>query len=108
MSATMPAEYGEAFFRYLAAGTPDGPQAAGVRARIPDFRRPRSRAPGAAARRGRRLGLVEAINQQLRLLKIHLPYHESGHVLNLSCNVLTGGTRLEDIERLRRDVAYTN
>jgi hypothetical protein len=55
-----------------------------------------------------KLGLVDAINQRLGLLKIHLPYHESDHVLNLAYNVLTGGTRLEDIERLRHDVAYMN
>jgi hypothetical protein len=55
-----------------------------------------------------KLGLVEAVNERLRLLKIHLPYHESDHVLNLVYNVLTGGTRLEDIERLRHDVAYMN
>jgi hypothetical protein len=55
-----------------------------------------------------RLGLVEAIDERLRLLKVHLPYHESDHVLNLAYNVLTGGTRLEDIERLRHDVAYLN
>lgn len=55
-----------------------------------------------------KLGLVEAINDSLRLLKIHLPYHESDHVLNLAYNVLTGGTRLEDIERLRHDVGYMN
>jgi hypothetical protein len=29
-------------------------------------------------------------------------------VLNLASNVLTGGTRLEDIERLRHDVGYMN
>ena len=79
---------------------------AGVRALVPNFRRPRARAPGAAAGRGRRLGLVEAINEQLRLVKILLPYHESVHVLNLAYNVLTGGTRLGDIECLRRDAAY--
>ncbi len=55
-----------------------------------------------------RLGLPDAINERLRLLKVHLPYHESDHVLNLAYNVLTGGTRLEDIERLRHDVAYMN
>jgi len=55
-----------------------------------------------------KLGLVEAINDNLQLLKIHLPYHESDHVLNLAYNVLCGGTRLEDIERLRHDVAYMN
>jgi hypothetical protein len=31
-----------------------------------------------------KLGLVEAINERLRLLKVHLPYHESDHVLNLA------------------------
>jgi hypothetical protein len=55
-----------------------------------------------------KLGLVEAINDNLQLLKIHLPYHESDHVLNMAYNVLCGGTRLEDIERLRHDVAYMN
>src|SRR6266498_3634461 len=55
-----------------------------------------------------KLGLVETINERLTLLKIHLPYHESDHVLNMAYNVLTGGTRLEDIERLRHDVAYMN
>jgi Transposase DDE domain group 1 len=55
-----------------------------------------------------RLGLVEQLDQRLRLLKVHLPYHESDHVLNLAYNVLCGGTRLEDIERLRHDTAYMN
>jgi hypothetical protein len=55
-----------------------------------------------------KLGLVEQINQGLHLLKVHLPYHESDHVLNLAYNVLCGGTRLEDIERLRHDTAYLN
>jgi Transposase DDE domain group 1 len=54
------------------------------------------------------LGLVEQLDQRLRLLKVHLPYHESDHVLNLAYNVLCGGTRLEDIERLRHDTAYMN
>jgi hypothetical protein len=55
-----------------------------------------------------RLGLVEAIDDRLKLLEVHLPYHESDHVLNLAYNVLCGGTRLEDIERLRHDTAYMN
>ena len=55
-----------------------------------------------------KLGLVEEINERLSLLKVHLPYHESDHVLNLAYNVLCGGTRLEDIERLRHDTAYMN
>jgi hypothetical protein len=55
-----------------------------------------------------KLGLVEQINEGVQLLKVHLPYHESDHVLNLAYNVLSGGTRLEDIERLRHDSAYLN
>lgn len=55
-----------------------------------------------------RVGLVDQINDGLHLLKIHLPYHESDHVLNLAYNVMCGGTRLEDIERLRHDTAYMN
>src|SRR6185437_9588005 len=55
-----------------------------------------------------KLGLMDAISGSLHLLKIHLPYHESDHVLNMAYNVLCGGTRLEDIERLRHDVAYLN
>lgn len=55
-----------------------------------------------------KLGLPELINDKLNLLKRHLPYHESDHVLNMAYNVLCGGTRLEDIELLRHDVAYMN
>lgn len=55
-----------------------------------------------------KLGLRSQIDADLGLLKVHLPYHESDHVLNIAYNVLCGGTRLEDIERLRHDVAYMN
>lgn len=55
-----------------------------------------------------KLGLPEQIDEGLQLLKVHLPYHESDHVLNLAYNVLCSGTRLEDIERLRHDTAYMN
>lgn len=50
-----------------------------------------------------RLGLVRAIDESLHLLKVHLPYHESDHVLNIAYNVLAGHTRLEDLELLRQD-----
>jgi hypothetical protein len=53
-----------------------------------------------------RLKLDRAINDSLKVLKAHLPYHESDHVLNIAYNVLTGGTCLEDIERLRNDEVY--
>lgn len=55
-----------------------------------------------------KLGLPGRIDDRLELLKVHLPYHESDHVLNLAYNVMCGGTRLEDIERLRHDTAYMN
>ena len=55
-----------------------------------------------------KLGLPRLIDERVELLKVHLPYHESDHVLNLAYNVVCGGTRLEDIERLRHDVAYMN
>ncbi len=55
-----------------------------------------------------RLGLVEDINENLKLLKIHLPYHESDHVLNLAYNILAGGVRLEDIEQRRQDENFLN
>jgi len=54
-----------------------------------------------------RLGLAKILDDQLHLLKFHLPYHESDHVLNMAYNVMTGGTYLEDIERLRQDGTYT-
>ena len=53
-----------------------------------------------------RLGLVDEINEHLELLKVHLPYHESDHVLNLAYNVLVGGQRLEDIELRRQDESF--
>ena len=55
-----------------------------------------------------RLGLVEEINQNLELLKVHLPYHESDHVLNIAYNILAGGQRLEDIELRRQDEVFLN
>jgi hypothetical protein len=42
------------------------------------------------------------------LFKIHLPYHESDHVLNLAYNALCDGQCLEDLERRRQDEAYLN
>jgi hypothetical protein len=54
----------------------------------------------------RQLGLAEAIDRRLHLLKIHLPYHESDHVLNFAFNALCDGTCLEDLELRRQDEAY--
>jgi hypothetical protein len=54
----------------------------------------------------RNSGLIDAINRRVHLLKIHLPYHESDHVLNMAYNTLAGGTCLDDIELLRNDETY--
>jgi hypothetical protein len=52
------------------------------------------------------LGLPQAIDQRLHLLKVHLPYHESDHVLNIAYNPLCHGTCLQDIELRRNDDAF--
>jgi hypothetical protein len=54
----------------------------------------------------RRVGLIEAIDERLHLLKVHLPYHESDHVLNIAYNLLCNGTCLEHIEQRRNDEVY--
>jgi len=54
----------------------------------------------------RRTGLVQALNDRLTLLKRHVPYYESDHVLNIAYNLLCNGDCLEDIERLRNDEVY--
>jgi DDE family transposase len=56
----------------------------------------------------RRLGLIEALDRRLELLKIHLPYHESDHVLALAYLPLCGGTCIEDLELLRNDEVFLN
>jgi hypothetical protein len=61
---------------------------------------------GAMHLRARCTGLIEAIDRRLHLLKIHLPYHESDHVLNIAYNLLAGGARLDDIEVWRNDEVY--
>ena len=55
-----------------------------------------------------RVGLVKDIDHNLELLKVHLPYHESDHVLNIAYNILAGGVRLEDIEQRRQDENFLN
>jgi hypothetical protein len=54
----------------------------------------------------RQTGLIEAIDEKLELLQIHLPYHESDHVLNIAYNILAGGTCLEDLELRRTNEVY--
>jgi len=54
----------------------------------------------------RQLGLIDAIDERLHLLKIHLPFHESDHVLNFAYNALCEGTCLQDIELRRNDEVF--
>ncbi len=51
-------------------------------------------------------GLIDGIDAELDVLKIHRPYHESDHVLNIAYNALCGGQTLDDIEHRRNDEAY--
>ena len=61
---------------------------------------------GAVHLMARRLGLIDQIDRRLSLLKIHLPYHESDHVLNIAYNLIAGGTCLEHLELLRNNEVY--
>src|SRR5205807_4320117 len=56
----------------------------------------------------RQLGLIDAIDERLHLLKIHLPFHESDHVLNFAYNALCDGTCLQDMELRRHDEVFLN
>lgn len=61
---------------------------------------------GAMQQLTQRLGLAAAIDEKLHLLKVHLPYSESDHVLNLAYNTLAGGTCIEDLELLRTSEGF--
>ena len=52
------------------------------------------------------VGLVKAIDESVEVLKIHRPYHESDHVLNIAYNMFCGGQTLEDIELRRNDEVF--
>ena len=52
--------------------------------------------------------MIDDVNESLSLLKVHLPYHESDHVLNFAYNIMAGGQRIEDIELRRQDESFLN
>ena len=54
------------------------------------------------------LDLRSEINNSIPLFKLHLPYDETDHVLNIAMNLLAGGTCLEHLEDRRCDEAYLN
>jgi hypothetical protein len=81
--------------------------ASNIRYEIAD--RTRAIAPGgigAIHLLARKVGLIQDIDRGLHLLKRHLPYFESDHVLNIAYNLLAGGSRLEHIEVRRNDEVY--
>lgn len=56
----------------------------------------------------RQLGLAESINRFCPIFKLHLPYSEADHVLNIAYNLLAGGTCLQHLELRRKDEGYLN
>jgi len=63
---------------------------------------------GAMLTLARRTGLIRDIDSKVHVLKRHLPYHESDHVLNIAFNIMAGGKRIEHIELRRNDEVYLN
>jgi hypothetical protein len=61
---------------------------------------------GAILLMAQKIELDKEIDRTLHLLKRHLPYHESDHVLNLAFNIVAGGTKIEHLELLRNDEVY--
>ena len=61
---------------------------------------------GALHALARQVGLIDAIDRRLHLLKFHFPYHESDHVLTFAYNALTDGTCLQDLELRRTDEVF--
>jgi hypothetical protein len=61
---------------------------------------------GAILLLARKIELDKEIDRVLHLLKRHLPYHESDHVLNIAFNILAGGKRIEHLELRRNDEVY--
>jgi hypothetical protein len=54
----------------------------------------------------RQVGLIDAIDRDLHLLKFPFPYHESDHVLIFASNALCEGTCLQDLELRRHDEVF--
>jgi hypothetical protein len=54
----------------------------------------------------RKIGLIESIDSNGHVLKRHLPYHESDHIMIFALNTICGGQRIEDLELRRQDENY--
>jgi hypothetical protein len=53
----------------------------------------------------RRFDVASRIDESVHLLKVHLPYHESDHILAQAMNLYAGGSTLEDLASLQHDEA---
>jgi hypothetical protein len=99
--------------RRLAAAAPDedrgGPVMGGASARYEFAGRVQATSSGGIAlahRVAAQAGLVAAIDKRVHVLKVHRPYHESDHVLNIAFNAMCGGQTLDDIELRRNDSSF--
>ena len=61
---------------------------------------------GLMVKLAREVGLVAAMDRRLHLLQMHLPDHESDHVLNVALNALCDATCLQDMELRRNDEVF--
>ena len=61
---------------------------------------------GAVHKLVRKTGLIRRLDDAVHVLKVHKPYHESDHVLNIAYNAMCGGQTLDDIELRRNDRVY--
>jgi hypothetical protein len=52
------------------------------------------------------IGLRHRLDERVNVLRRHLPYHESDHILAMSYNLLAGGQAIEDLDRLRTDGTF--
>jgi hypothetical protein len=53
----------------------------------------------------RRFKLAQTIDERVHVLKLHLPYRESDHILALAMSFYVGGTCLEDLANLQQSEA---
>ena len=51
----------------------------------------------------RRFRVAQAIDERVQVLKLHLPYHESDHVIAQALNLYAGGTCIEDQAAFQHD-----
>ena len=53
----------------------------------------------------RRFQIAQQLDDGVQLFKVHLPYHESDHILAIAANLFVGGTCLEDQANLQHSEA---